>query len=76
MTAVATKPVNCSFCGKTQEQVRKLIAAPRVYICNECVALCNEILEEECPHPIPLEGRSWPAVVTWPHPAMSPNLTF
>src|SRR5690606_19644593 len=37
----------CSFCGKTQEQVRKLIAAPGVYICNECVDLCNEILEEE-----------------------------
>ena len=37
----------CSFCGKTQDQVRKLIAAPGVYICNECVDLCNEILEEE-----------------------------
>lgn len=37
----------CSFCGKNQEQVRKLIAAPGVYICDECVDLCNEILEEE-----------------------------
>ena len=37
----------CSFCGKTQEQVRKLIAAPGVYICDECVDLCNEILDEE-----------------------------
>jgi ATP-dependent Clp protease ATP-binding subunit ClpX len=37
----------CSFCGKTQEQVRKLIAAPGVYICDECVELCNEILDEE-----------------------------
>jgi ATP-dependent Clp protease ATP-binding subunit ClpX len=37
----------CSFCGKSQDQVRKLIAAPGVYICNECVDLCNEILEEE-----------------------------
>lgn len=37
----------CSFCGKNQDQVRKLIAAPGVYICNECVDLCNEILEEE-----------------------------
>lgn len=37
----------CSFCGKNQDQVRKLIAAPGVYICDECVDLCNEILEEE-----------------------------
>ena len=37
----------CSFCGKTLEQVRKLIAAPGVYICDECVDLCNEILDEE-----------------------------
>ncbi len=39
--------VRCSFCGKRQEQVRKLIAGPDVYICNECVELCHEILEEE-----------------------------
>ena len=37
----------CSFCGKSQDHVRKLIAAPGVYICDECVELCNEILEEE-----------------------------
>src|ERR1700730_13451404 len=37
----------CSFCSKTQEQVRKLIAAPGVYICDECVDLCNDILDEE-----------------------------
>ncbi|MEB3298424.1 MAG: ATP-dependent protease ATP-binding subunit ClpX [Candidatus Sericytochromatia bacterium] len=37
----------CSFCAKTQDQVRKLIAAPGVYICDECVDLCNEILDEE-----------------------------
>jgi ATP-dependent Clp protease ATP-binding subunit ClpX len=39
--------LKCSFCGKSQEQVRKLIAGPGVYICDECVDLCNEILEEE-----------------------------
>ncbi|MCS6782724.1 MAG: ATP-dependent protease ATP-binding subunit ClpX [Gloeomargarita sp. SKYBB_i_bin120] len=39
--------LKCSFCGKSQEQVRKLIAGPGVYICDECVELCNEILEEE-----------------------------
>ncbi|MEZ2278215.1 MAG: ATP-dependent protease ATP-binding subunit ClpX [Microcoleus sp.] len=39
--------LKCSFCGKSQEQVRKLIAGPAVYICDECVDLCNEILDEE-----------------------------
>ncbi len=39
--------LHCSFCGKTQDEVQKLIAGPSVYICNECVDLCNEILEEE-----------------------------
>ncbi len=39
--------LRCSFCGKSQEYVRKLIAGPGVYICDECVELCNEILEEE-----------------------------
>jgi ATP-dependent Clp protease ATP-binding subunit ClpX len=39
--------LKCSFCGKSQEQVRKLIAGPGVYICNECIELCDEILEEE-----------------------------
>lgn len=36
----------CSFCGKQNAEVRKLIAGPRVYICNECVALCTEIVRE------------------------------
>ncbi|MGJ9402682.1 ATP-dependent Clp protease ATP-binding subunit ClpX [Arthrobacter sp. KK5.5] len=39
--------VKCSFCGKSQKQVRKLIAGPGVYICTECIELCNEIVEEE-----------------------------
>ncbi|WP_084130290.1 ATP-dependent Clp protease ATP-binding subunit ClpX [Demequina sp. NBRC 110055] len=39
--------LKCSFCGKTQKQVRKLIAGPGVYICDECIELCNEIIEEE-----------------------------
>ncbi len=52
--------LKCSFCGKSQEQVRKLIAGPGVYICDECVDLCNEILDEELldsgsptPQPVP-----------------------
>jgi len=39
--------LKCTFCGKTQKQVRKLIAGPAVYICDECIGLCNEILDEE-----------------------------
>jgi len=39
--------LKCSFCGKSQKQVRKLIAGPSVYICDECIELCNEIIEEE-----------------------------
>ena len=41
------KGVKCSFCGKTQENVRKIVAGPGVYICNECIGLCNEIIENE-----------------------------
>jgi len=39
--------LKCSFCGKTQKQVKKMIAGPGVYICDECIDLCNEIIEEE-----------------------------
>lgn len=41
------KSLKCSFCGKTQEQVRKLIAGPNVYICDECIDLCSDIIYEE-----------------------------
>lgn len=39
--------LSCSFCGKTQDEVKKLIAGPNVFICNECIELCNEILKED-----------------------------
>ena len=39
--------MRCSFCGKTQEEVKKIIAGPTVYICDECIDLCNDIMEEE-----------------------------
>jgi ATP-dependent Clp protease ATP-binding subunit ClpX len=42
-----TELLKCSFCGKSQKQVKKLIAGPGVYICDECIDLCNEIIEEE-----------------------------
>ena len=43
--------LKCSFCGKSQKQVKKLIAGPGVYICDECIDLCNEIIEEELAMP-------------------------
>ena len=41
------RSVRCSFCGKAQENVRKIVAGPGVYICDECVDLCNSIIEAE-----------------------------
>ena len=43
----SSQALKCSFCGKSQKQVIKLIAGPGVYICDECIDLCNEILDEE-----------------------------
>lgn len=69
--------LKCSFCGKSQEQVRKLIAGPGVYICDECVDLCNEILDEELfdssatvPQPSRRENPSEK------RPARTPNLSM
>ncbi|KRL45271.1 ATP-dependent Clp protease ATP-binding subunit ClpX [Lacticaseibacillus manihotivorans] len=42
-----TGPVTCSFCGKSQDQVKKIVAGPGVYICNECIELCKQIIDEE-----------------------------
>ncbi|NJL02106.1 MAG: ATP-dependent protease ATP-binding subunit ClpX [Spirulinaceae cyanobacterium RM2_2_10] len=65
--------LKCSFCGKSQEQVRKLIAGPGVYICDECVELCNEILDEELidssapPTPQPVARTEEPPPKRRPH---------
>jgi ATP-dependent Clp protease ATP-binding subunit ClpX len=48
----------CSFCGKSQHEVRKLIAGPSVYICDECVDLCNDIIREEIKEVAPHRERS------------------
>ena len=50
----------CSFCGKSQRQVKKLIAGPGVYICDECIDLCNEIIDEELSGPPSLEFENLP----------------
>ena len=47
----ASELLKCSFCGKSQKQVKKLIAGPGVYICDECIDLCNEIIDEELSQP-------------------------
>jgi len=75
--------LKCSFCGKSQEQVRKLIAGPGVYICDECVDLCNEILDEELfnggtatqapPRPEPAERTRTRTPRTTPHRVLKPR---
>ncbi|MDA2810608.1 ATP-dependent Clp protease ATP-binding subunit ClpX [Nocardiopsis sp. RSe5-2] len=52
--------LKCSFCGKSQKQVKKLIAGPGVYICDECIDLCNEIIEEELADSTELKWDSLP----------------
>ena len=47
MTKPTDNTPHCSFCGKSQDEVAKLIAGPGAYICNECIDLCNEIIEDE-----------------------------
>ena len=57
MATTKTELLSCSFCGKSQTSVEKLIAGPGVYICNECVGLCDDILAGESKAPL----RDWDA---------------
>ncbi|MEY4214540.1 MAG: hypothetical protein RL458_2766, partial [Pseudomonadota bacterium] len=54
--ASGEKPLYCSFCGKSQHEVRKLIAGPSVFICDECIELCNDIIRDEVQADTPAEG--------------------
>ena len=54
------KLLYCSFCGKSQHEVRKLIAGPNVFICDECVELCNDIIREEMEEKTPVSGNKLP----------------
>jgi len=54
------QPISCSFCGRGQDEVARLISGPGVYICSECVRLCNEILEGEMRHPRPQSTEQLP----------------
>ncbi|HET7686679.1 MAG TPA: ATP-dependent Clp protease ATP-binding subunit ClpX [Candidatus Limnocylindria bacterium] len=65
MTTKSKVPYRCSFCGKSQEQVRKLIAGQGVYICDECINLCQEIIEEEMLE-TPRAGKAQPAPLPSP----------
>jgi predicted RNase H-like HicB family nuclease len=61
MEAASTRKAGtcyCSFCGKSQHEVPKLIAGPSVFICNECVDLCSEIVEEKTGNPDPATKRA------------------
>ena len=52
--------IKCSFCGRGQDEVAKLVSGPSVYICNECIKLCNDILEDELPAINALETQDFP----------------
>ncbi|MCB1161897.1 AAA family ATPase, partial [bacterium] len=52
--------IKCSFCGRGQDEVAKLVSGPNVYICNECIKLCNDILEEEMVRPAIFEDGDFP----------------
>ena len=54
------KLLYCSFCGKNQNEVRKLIAGPSVYICNECIDLCNDIIKEEISETTEVDEEHFP----------------
>ena len=57
MTTYSSKEITCSFCGKSQDQVKRIIAGPNVFICDECIHLCMDIIEEEeAPAPIAWEN--------------------
>jgi len=56
------KLLYCSFCGKSQHEVRKLIAGPSVFVCDECVELCNDIIREE------MQEKATRVVPSWPSP--------
>ena len=47
MTNIEDNKINCSFCGKDASQVKRLIAGPNVFICDECVELCKDIIDQE-----------------------------
>ena len=70
------KLLYCSFCGKNQNEVRKLIAGPSVYICNECIDLCNDIIKEEISEATESEEESFPVPIEMKHFRFEPTGHF
>ena len=54
------KQLKCSFCGKNQDQVKRLIAGPGVYICDECIELCSEIIADEFDDSVEFDAKELP----------------
>ena len=54
------KQLKCSFCGKSQDQVKRLIAGPGVYICDECIELCSEIIADEFDEAVEFDAKELP----------------
>ena len=54
------KQLKCSFCGKNQDQVKRLIAGPGVYICDECIDLCSDIIQDEFEDNVELDTTALP----------------
>ena len=55
-----SRRMRCSFCGKTQDQVRRLVAGPNVYICNECITLCHDIISDDIVSPVQAADKNAP----------------
>ena len=68
---MARDSIRCSFCGKRQEQVNRIIAGPNVYICNECIDLCSSILRDEMKNG---ETQDLELPDTPPYPAGNQNI--
>jgi hypothetical protein len=69
------RALKCSWCGKTQQQVKRIVAGPGVYICNECIELCNEIMHEELNEPVTTPDVPPDSVTEKPEPTVSLELT-
>jgi hypothetical protein len=79
MTEETQAPPRCSFCGKTQDDVYTLVAGPKVYICDECIDLCNDIVFSRAPsviRPLRMAWRAfWWRMVGWAMPRRKPDIS-
>jgi len=71
---IDTSTLFCSFCGKSQHDVKKLIAGPAVFVCDECVALCTKIIAETPDRPAPEGQEPAQPKIPWPEDAPTENL--